>query len=158
MKIPLNSATGAVVVVVASLLVYWVASNSGVQEVLARHGLTVRSAETSGYPGSEVLGFRRELRGEAYGAGAGRLNYQRFLARNGQELVLDYEAAVHGGFLRLSVHRGRFIREELWSSTVRADGGETLRLPVPKTGLYQLTVTQFGHTGSYRVGWRLERP
>jgi hypothetical protein len=154
----MSPATGAVAFLVASLVVYWIGSSPGTSEALARYGISVRSTESTGIPGSEAFGVRRELRGESYGAGAADLNSRSFLARSGQVLVLEYDAAVQGGYLRLSVDRGRFFREALWGRTVRADRAEAVRLPIPKTGLYQLTVTRYRHAGTYRVEWLLENP
>jgi hypothetical protein len=154
----MGATTGAAVLLVAPLVLYWVGASPNTSEALARYGIAVRSTESSGIPGSESLGARRELRGVSHGAGAADLNARGFWARSGQVLVLEYDVAVQGGYVRLSVDRGRFFREELWGSTVRTDRAEAVRLPIPKTGIYQLTVTQYRHAGSYRVQWLLETP
>jgi hypothetical protein len=153
-----SSHATAVASLIVTLGLYWAGSSSGASEALARYRISLRSTESSGIPGTEALGLRRELRGEAYGSGTADVTSRSLLARSGQELVLQYEVAVQGGYLRLSVDRGRFFRDELWGATVREDRAEAVRLPIPKTGLYHLTVTQYRHAGSYRVGWLLENP
>jgi hypothetical protein len=151
-----SSGTGSAVAVVLSLIMVWAASNAGVSEALSRFWINFSSTENRGLPGAEALGMRREIAVESHGAGKSDLKRRRFFARNGQVLVLDYEVTVGGGYLRLSVDRVPFFGESAWGRTLSADRRETVRLPIGTTGLYDVTMTQYRHTGAYRVGWRLE--
>jgi hypothetical protein len=154
----LSPATGRAVSAAAAVLLLWLGMNPAAGEALARVGIHVGSSRESGVPGSEMLGLRRELRGESYGAGATALDHRRFLARRGQVLVLSYDVAVVGGALRMSVDRAPFSRDVLWNLRIADDRQGEVRVPIPKTGLYKLWMTRQRHAGVYRVEWRLESP
>jgi hypothetical protein len=156
MRWKMTAATGGVAFVMASLLMLWVGSNPEISDALARHGISFRSAEEAGIPGSEAFGLGRQLRGETHGAGMAGLTHRRFLARRGQVLVLDYDVSVKSGFLRVSVDRFGFPVDELWGKSAHSDHREMMRLPIQTTGIYRLTVTQYRHAGTYRIDWRLE--
>jgi hypothetical protein len=155
---PMSGTAGAITVAVGALVMFWIGSTPGASEALARYGISVRSAEVTGVPGSEALGLRRQLLTESYGAGASDLVKRRFLARRGQVLVLDYEVAVIGGFLRVSVDRVPFFSDEVWGIRLDADRHETVRLTIDRTGIYQLSMTRFRHAGVARLEWHLENP
>jgi hypothetical protein len=155
-RVELGRGGRALVGVLASLSALWVGTSPGASEALARFGINFTSRESAGIPGGESLGLRRELVVESHGAGRADLQKRRFVARQGQVLVLDYEAAVAGGYLVLSVNRLPSFSDGLWARPLHADRRETVRLAIPRTGVYQLTATQYRHTGRYRVGWWLE--
>jgi hypothetical protein len=156
MKIRLGSVIGGAVLAVASLLLFWVANTGGVPDRLGRYGISARSAESSGFPGSEVVGRSRRLRGESYGAGGSDLSKGWLFARRGQELVLDYDLSITQGTVRVSLNRVPALRDELWGITVQGDRQGTIRVPIQRTGLHQLSVTQFRYAGTFDLAWRLE--
>jgi hypothetical protein len=148
---------GPVVIAAASLLFLWVANNDGVAETLRRHGISARSTESDGFPGSGVVGLRRQLRGASYGAGVSDLATRRFFARRGQEILLDYQLAITGGAVVVSLSRYPApLGDNLWKLTIQDERQGTVRVPIQRTGLHQLSVTQFRYTGTYELTYKLE--
>jgi hypothetical protein len=155
--IRLSPTVGQVVIAAASLLFLWVANTEGVAETLRRHGISARSSESDGFPGSEVVGLRRQLRGASYGAGVSDLTTRRFFARRGQEILLDYQLAITGGTVVVSLSRYPApLGDNLWKLTIQDERQGTVRVPIQRTGLHQLSVTQFRYTGTYDLSWKLE--
>jgi hypothetical protein len=155
-RIRVSPAVGGMAIAIASLGILWVGANQGLSERLGRYGISAHSTESSGMPGAGLLGLPVRLSGESYGAGASALASRRFLARRGQELILDYDLAIVQGRVRVTVNRVPVFGDELWGVTVDGNRQGTIRLPIPKTGIHQLTVTQFRYTGTYDLEWRLE--
>jgi hypothetical protein len=156
MKIELSPTLGRALFVLCSLLLLWVATTDGVPETLGRYGISARSTESKGFLGSEPRGTRSQLRGESYGAGGSDLKTRRFLARRGQELVLDYDLSLKRGMVRVSLTRLPAFGTDVWAVTVQGERHGTIRVPIQRTGIHQLSVTQFRYTGTYDLAWKLE--
>ena len=147
---------GTLTALAAAFLVLWLRAEPRVVQALARVGLNVGTAAESATPHQATFGVPYQIRGQSFGGGVTETVRRRFVARAGQALVLEYDVAVERGRVRLYVHGFPLIRDALWEQTLEADGRETVRVRVPRTGPYECVIDRHRHAGSYHLEWRLE--